>query len=142
MRFWDASAIVPLLVHQRSTAAMARLFETDPDMTVWWGTSVECASAVMRQVRQGNLTSDGLVTAERRLASLREEWYEIVPGEAVRTAAERMLRVHPLRASDALQLATAVIAADYTPRQMAMVCLDNRLTEAARKEGFDVLPTP
>lgn len=140
MRFWDASAIVPLLVHQRFTAALAGLWEADPDVTVWWGTSVECSSAVARQVRQGNLTSDGLIAAERRLASLREEWCEIVPGEALRAAAERMLRVHPLRAADALQLAAAVIATDYTPAEMDMVCLDARLSEAARKEGFTVLP--
>jgi hypothetical protein len=41
-----------------------------------------------------------------------------------------------LRAADALQLAGAVIAAEHEPRSMDFVCLDDRLAEAASREGF------
>ena len=47
-----------------------------------------------------------------------------------------MLRVHALRAAHALQLAAALIAADHDSSRLEVVCLDQRLNEAIRKEGF------
>ena len=139
MRYWDASGIVPLLVRQVSTEDMERLLAQDPVMVTWWGTPVECLSALMRLVREGRMSAEGMRNAERRLLELRNGWDEVLPGEACRRTAERMLRVHPLRAADALQLAAALIAADHDPGRMEIVCLDQRLSEAAAKEGF--MPT-
>jgi predicted nucleic acid-binding protein len=48
----------------------------------------------------------------------------------------RFLRVHPLRAADALQLAAAFVAADRRPSSLEVVTVDQRLAAAARKEGF------
>ncbi|MCE7960365.1 MAG: PIN domain-containing protein, partial [Acidobacteria bacterium ACB2] len=39
MRFWDASAIVPLLVSQASTERVRRLYREDPAVVVWWATA-------------------------------------------------------------------------------------------------------
>jgi uncharacterized protein len=50
-----------------------------------------------------------------------------------------LLRVHALRAADALQLAAAYIAAERRPTSMEMVTLDDRLAIAARKEGFVIM---
>lgn len=136
MRYWDASGIVPLLVEQSHSREMEKLIEQDPDIVTWWGSSIECFSALMRLVRQGRLNSSGAQAAERRLRELRKGWNEVLPTEACRRAAERMLRVHPLRAADAQQLAAALIASDNEPSMLEVVCLDQRLTEALRKEGF------
>jgi len=115
---------------------MEKLIEQDPDIETWWGTSIECFSALMRLVREGRLNSSGAQAAERRLRELRKGWNEVLPTEACRRAAERMLRVHPLRTADAQQLAAALIASDNEPSMLEVVCLDQRLTEALRKEGF------
>jgi uncharacterized protein len=48
-------------------------------------------------------------------------------------------RVHPLRAADALQVAAAFVAAERRPASLEIVMLDDRLANAARKEGFAVL---
>ena len=136
MRFWDASGIVPLLVRQARTRDMEHLLAQDPAVVTWWGTPVECLSALMRLVREGHLADDDARDAERRLHELRNGWDEVLPGEACRRMAERMLRVHSLRAADALQLAAALIAADHDPTRLEVVCLEQRLSEAGRKEGF------
>ena len=136
MKYWDASGIVPLLVRQARTPEVERVLKLDPVIVTWWGTGVECYSALMRLVRAGQLGTDEARDAERRLQALRGGWDEILPGEACRQTAERMLRVHPLRAADALQLAAALIAADHDPSRLEVVCLDQRLSEAVRKEGF------
>jgi predicted nucleic acid-binding protein len=136
MKFWDASGIVPLLVRQGRTREMEHLLARDPAMVTWWGTPVECLSALMRMVREGRLADEDVRDAELRLHELRNGWDEVLPGEACRRTAERMLRVHPLRAADALQLAAALIAADHDPSRLEFVCLDQRLMAAARREGF------
>ncbi|MDT3677593.1 MAG: hypothetical protein ROZ64_01995 [Burkholderiaceae bacterium] len=51
----------------------------------------------------------------------------------------RALRVHPLRAADSTPLAAALVAAEHQPATLAFVCLDQRLTEAAAREGFEVV---
>lgn len=71
-----------------------------------------------------------------RLDELASGWHEIGPGEIVRETAMRFLRVHPLRAADALQLAAAFVAAENRPSALEVVTLDERLAEAAHKEGF------
>ena len=115
---------------------MERLLVRDPAMVTWWGTPVECLSALMRLVREGRLPNDAARDAQLRLHELRNGWDEVLPGEACRRMAERMLRVHALRAADALQLAAALIAADHDPSRLEFVCLDQRLMEAGRREGF------
>jgi len=136
VRFWDASAIVPLLMTETATRVLQERARTDPSMLVWWATEVECASAIARLERDGALDTAAVNEAFERLGRLREGWHEVEPGDAVREAAVRFLRVHPLRAADALQLAAALVAAERRPSSLEIVTLDDRLAAAARKEGF------
>jgi uncharacterized protein len=136
MRFWDASAIVPLLMTEPTTKMVQALVEKDPTMLVWWATEVECASAIARLEREGALDEPAVTHAFDRLKQLAHGWHEIDPSDPIREAAIRFLRVHPLRGADALQLAAAFIAAERRPPSLDMVTLDDRLAVAARKEGF------
>ncbi len=71
-----------------------------------------------------------------RLTGLAESWREIEPHEIFRENAIRLLRAHPLRAADALQLGAAFAAAERRPQSLQVMTLDERLADAARKEGF------
>ena len=138
MRFWDSSAIVPLLVDDADQKHVRGQLEQDPEMLVWWGTPIECVSAFARRERDGSLDSDGIRIALGRLRALADQWHEVLPTSTLRTVAERMLRVHPLRAADALQLAAAHVASERDPPSLEFVSLDDRLREAASREGFRV----
>jgi predicted nucleic acid-binding protein len=138
LRFWDSSAIVPLTVTEASTDAIRAVAEEDPVMCVWWATELECVSALARLEREGALTDTATTVALERLDLLAESWNEVQPVVAVRGAARRLLRVHTLRAADALQLAAAVVAAEGQPASLEIVTLDERLAAAARREGFTV----
>ena len=142
MRFWDASAIVPLLMAETTTKALQGLAKSDPVMLVWWATEVECASALTRLEREGALDPSVVNEAFDRLKRLAEGWHEVDPSDAVREAAVRFLRVHPLRAADALQLAAAFVAAERRPSSLEIITLDDRLAVAARKEGFALIDVP
>jgi predicted nucleic acid-binding protein len=115
------------------------LADKDPDMLVWWGSEVECVSALARLEREGSLAAPVLKIALGRLRQLSAAWHQIDPIDAVREAALRFLRVHPLRAADALQLAAAYLPAERRPPSLEMVTLDERLGIAAGREGFAVI---
>jgi uncharacterized protein len=142
VKFWDASAVVPLLVAESSTSKLQELAAADPAMLVWWATEVECASAIARLEREGELDAQSAQDAFDRLRGLADGWFEIDPNDGVREAAARFLRVHPLRAADALQLAAAFVAAERRPSSLTVVTLDQRLASAARKEGFALSELP
>lgn len=139
MIFWDSSAIVPLLVAEPTTRRLQALATRDSDMLVWWGSEVECASALARLERTGALNGMGAALAYDRLKQLRDTWHEVEASDIVRENAIRFLRVHPLRAADALQLAAAFTAAERRPASLQLLTLDERLADAARKEGFALL---
>ena len=136
MRFWDSSALVPLLVEEAVTRPLCELFLQEDGVLVWWGTEVECASAIARLEREGRLSPPEATLAFQRLEGLARDWHRIEPVEQVRRVATRLLRVHPLRAADALQLAAALLGAESQPSSLGFVCLDDRLTIAAQREGF------
>ncbi len=138
MIFWDSSAVVPLLVGEAGTVARESQLRADPVMLVWWGTAVECASALQRLVREGALNEAGARASAVRLRHLEDHWVEVEPTAAVRRQAERLLRLHPLRAADALQLAAALVACHHEPSTLAFHTADTRLADAARREGFPV----
>jgi hypothetical protein len=139
VKFWDASAIVPLLVAEESTGRLQALAAKDSGMLVWWGSAVECISALARLERDGALNARAMTLALQLLHKLSAGWHEVDPSDEIRETAARFLRVHALRAADALQLAAAFAAAERRPASLEIVTLDERLANAARKEGFGVL---
>ncbi len=142
MRFWDASGIVPLLTRQPLTTYAAATFEADPQIAVWWGTPVECVSALARLEREAGISPEAMGTAVRRLRRIADAWDEVQPSTRLRDLAQRLLRSHPLRGADALQLAAAIEAAgDHVPA-VEFVCFDRRLADAAGREGFPLITTP
>jgi predicted nucleic acid-binding protein len=143
LRFWDSSAVVPLLVEEPASGAVDALLEEDGEVAAWWAALVECASALSGKRREGVLSEEDERDALAVLKSLSERWVEVRPTEPVRLLAERSLRVHEaLRAADALQLAAAIIWTGGTPAGRQLVCLDERLATAAAREGFSVFPRP
>ena len=139
MRFWDSSAIVPLLIDETTSVAAANVLSDDSGMFVWWSTEVECASAIARAERDRRTEHPQTAQALDALASLRRAWVEIEQSGQLRSTAIRLTRTHELRAADALQLAAGLVAAENEPASLRFVTLDDRLALAADREGFPVL---
>ncbi|MDP2657950.1 MAG: type II toxin-antitoxin system VapC family toxin [Candidatus Deferrimicrobium sp.] len=140
MKFWDASAVIPLLLREPNTLAIKKLLARDPGLVAWWGTPVECYSAFARLRRDGILTLGEERSLRGLVGRLSSDWTEVLPGNGVREHAGRLMLRHPLRAADSLQLAAAIVWADGNPGEREFVCLDRRLREAASREGFRVIP--
>ncbi len=139
VKFWDASAIIPLLVDEPARGPLLKVLQEDPEILAWWGTTLEVACALARREREKLLAAAEVEAALATVHQLADGWHEIVPSVSVRRTAERLLRVHALRAADSLQLAAALVAADHDPTTLEIVCLDARLATAARREGFRLI---
>ncbi len=140
MRFWDTSAVVPLCVREPATGSLERILRADPAVVVWWTTRSECVSALARRRRDGTLGRRDEERSRRVLFALAEQWSEVQPTEVLRRRSERLLAVHPLRAADAFQLAAALLWSRGETAAHVVVSLDERLREAAGREGFQLEP--
>jgi len=139
VRFWDASALIPIFIKEAATPEVQSWHAADPGITTWMMTRIEVLSAVARRKRERPELAVLWNRAIRDVHEVASRWIEISDVIAARLHAERIIMDHPLRAADALQLGAALVAADGDPQSLELVTLDRRLAEAARHEGFPVL---
>lgn len=139
MRYWDASALVPLVVAEPESEKVGKWLKEDPGIVTWSWSAVELASAVERRFREGRLSREERRQCLDAFESLSKQWDEVVDLFATRFRAMALLARHPLRAADAAQLAAALVVAEDRPANLEFACLDERLTLAAEKEGLRVL---
>lgn len=140
MRFWDSSALLPLLSEEKFSDIATSLLREDADVTVWWGTWVECSVAIGRLRRENKLTETGEEETRVTLDRLSVDWMEVEPTDELRLLTMLVSRDHPLKAADRLQLAAALRWCEGNTGGADFVCLDGRPRSAAEDEGFQVLP--
>ena len=139
MRYWDASALIPLLLDESSTPRMTALLAEDDEIATWWGTRLECAGAIHRLEREGKRSDVEIRQAVERLREALPDWAIVDTSEDLARHAERLLRIHPLRSADAIQLAAAHMAVELLEEEVEFVTLDRRLAAIAEREGFTVV---
>jgi predicted nucleic acid-binding protein len=140
MKFWDSSALVPLLVQEPRTAYCLEAVNKDREMLLWCLSRLEVISALCRKLREEAIKNDEFQEAKQLLSKYVDHAYEVTSIDRVKNRAARLLEVHPLRAADACQLAAALVATQEDPSRLELFCFDERLVKAALKEGFVVNP--
>ena len=135
MRFWDTSALVPLIARELSTEAVLALHREDP-VVVASTASIECVSAFVHKHRERAISDQQLLSLLAQLGELARAWNIGEPTSEVSALAEGLVEMHGLRAGDAIQLASARASG----RAIDFVCIDRRLARAAAAEGHRVVP--
>ena len=138
MRYWDASALVPLVIAQPDSRRAREWLREDDHLVTWGWTRVEIASAIERLTRDGRISRQQRRAALDAFDGLASRWDEVTDVLAVRSRALRLLARHPLRAADAGQLGAAILIQEQVPGPLAFLCLDRRLALAAEREGLRV----
>ena len=138
MRYWDSSALLPLLVREDHSDALEQLLAEDPAIVTWWGTPAECVSALARLDRSESISPAGLRSALAALSAAQAHWLEVQASTAVRDQTIRLLRVHQLSVGDALQLGAALVASGMQPGDLEFVSRSDRQVRAAEREGFQL----
>jgi len=139
VKFWDTSALVPLVIDEPATKAVRQLLSRDRDLVVWMLTSVELLSAFGRLGRQAAGLEDILPGLRADAIDFVGRCATVTDVEGVRRRAERLVGVHPLAAAEAMQLAAALVACGDRPERLEFVTLDAPLARCAQLEGFRVL---
>lgn len=138
MRFWDSSALTPLVCDEYQTRFCINLVRLDPVMVVWSLASVEVYSALCRKFRDGALTKKEFGQAKERNTTLWQSYTEITQYSLVKKRSYRLLETHRLRAANALHLAAALVVFEEQTSGMEFITFDRNLGDAAEKEGFVV----
>lgn len=139
MKFWDSSALVPLVIREEASPDVRTLYASDPAQVVWWSTVVEVRSALARRRASAQIGPGLSSGAWSRLEQLSRDWAEVMPVPAVREAALRLLSQIAFGRRRPATLA-AVVASGLDEGSIPFVTLDCRLGQAAAAEGFAVLP--
>ncbi len=135
IRYYDASALVKRYVEEPGSASVRKWLSSGTPATARYSL-VEIASALSRRAREGDLSRR---EADRLLAAVEEDaggllLVELHPG--VEARARALTAAHPLRAGDALQLASCLHLREGGAGAVEFVGWDRRLAAAARAEGL------
>jgi predicted nucleic acid-binding protein len=142
VRYWDASALVPLLVAERDTELVRSWLSDDDRIVTWVWTRTQIVGAVERRTREGSLSRSQRREVLRRLDAFARSWDEVIDVLAVRSRANALLARHPLRAADAGQLGAALLVQEQIAGVLDFVCLDRRLSSAAELESLRATHRP
>jgi len=136
--YLDTNALVKLYVKETGSPAVRAACDRSEALATSRLSYVEAYAAAARRVREGGLSRK----ARARFAeNLERDWqdYAIVEvSEVVCRLAVELAGRHPLRAADALQLASALFLRESARQSVLFLCFDERLVAAAQEEGLAV----
>jgi uncharacterized protein len=141
--FIDTSALVKRYVKEKGSAWVRSAVKPSSGNTIIVATitQVEIMSAVARRQREGSISARIAKTLRLLMDRHFKHEYEVISmTSSIVTKAKDLLAQHPLRAYDAVQLATAVTAHDTLVANHltapTFVCSDTRLLDVAEALGL------
>ena len=132
----DTSALIKRYVEELGRRQVLQLLRKN-ECVVSAVLPIEVRSTLRRRVSEGTLDEERTAAILRRFTADRAFWTLIeVSGEAL-TAAETLAATHPLRALDAIHVASAqLFAARIAPSEFIFVSADVQQTTAAAALGM------
>ena len=146
--YLDSSAVVKYYVAEPGTTWVQRIIEERTETGEWAHALfvsqlalVEVAAAVERRFRSGEVALRQREMVLARFAwDYRQRFDAVRVGEEVLHRAVELVARHPLRAYDAIQLASALVLADVLQASglpsVTFASADGRLCQAADREGL------
>lgn len=144
--FWDSSALIKRYITEAGTTWVRGVIVPSAGNAAIIAhiTPVELASALARRIREGSTPQRTARAAQHLIERhIRREYTVIALAEDVVKRSVALVYQHPLRAYDAVQLASALesnqrmVAADLPP--LVFVSGDHRLLEIAESVGLQVV---
>ena len=102
-------------------------------------TLLECDRALIRGVATGEVGAAEAARARALLNRAAAHWNLLRIDSEVVDRARRPFPAEPLRALDAIHLASALTVAAHVP-DLALLSFDRRIRRAARRLGFSIVP--
>jgi uncharacterized protein len=143
--FLDTSALVKRYVPEIGSEWILSITDpaTNSDLVISQITWVEVHSAFARRLRDGSLSAERFDLIGQKVREDFENEYRIIDVDRtlIETAAE-LVMLHPLRAYDSVQLASALrfqsTLISVSETQLVFVSADNRLLNIAQSVGLAI----
>ena len=132
----DTSALIKRYVDEAGRREVLRLLR-EHHCVISAVLPVELRGAIRRRVSEGAIQATRVPELLKRVAADRAYWTLVGVTSDVLKAAETLAAVHPLRALDAIHIASAQLFAGRIPSQeLIFVSADSRQTEVAKIVGL------
>lgn len=140
MLYWDTSALFAFLITEKHSKKLRIFIEKQESSTAYTSiiTPLELESAIQRRFTERTLTLSEAESARLFGIEFRKRSFLVSLDQNALDTALHLQKIYVLRPGDAIQLASARLGTD-NPKQVSFLCMDKRLTEAASREGFNVL---
>lgn len=137
MLYWDTSALFAFVIAEKQSAKLRALVETQGSSTAYTSiiTPLEFESAVQRRLTERTLNLREADRARLFGVDFRKKAFLVPLDQNALDTALHLQKIYGLRPGDAIQLASARLGTD-NPSRVVFLCLDEKLTEAAKREGF------
>lgn len=135
----ETSAVLAWLLGDEGGGAVAGALEAAEGVVASDLTRLESERVLIRAWSTGLLDEATAADLRAHLARAAVHWTRLRLGDDVLERALRPFPVEPVRALDALHLASALVARSAAPG-LAVLTLDQRIRENGERLGFDVRP--
>ena len=137
--FLDSSALAKRYLREPGTDEVLGWMDRHP-VVISRLAQVEIASALARLTREESLTREAAEAAYAALVHDVPHFDVVELSASVTHRAMALLREHPLRSLDAIQLASCIEFTQRSGLETTLITYDRRLAEIARLEGVLVVP--
>lgn len=136
----ESSAVLAWLLDEAGAAEIRRLLGTSAVIIASDLTLIECDRVLLRAVALGELTEADAADRRAHLVAAASRWQILHIAREVVDRARQPFPGEPIRALDAIHLASA-LTARAAVAGLALLSLDDRVRSAGRKLGFELMPT-
>lgn len=134
MIYFDTSALIKLFILEKGSENAQRLFHDHFPPATAVIAHAEIYSGVNRRKREGHLSSQQYTRLSRRFEEHWATYIRIELTEEVLAGAKELLERYPLRAFDAIHLASAISLQKGIREPLQFAAADSRLLDAASAE--------
>jgi uncharacterized protein len=139
--YLDTSALVKRYVKETFSDLVITLWNGAEEIVTSSVAYAETMASFFKKKRECG-SGDGVI--KEALDSFQKEWLGFIRVEVndgLNGHIRKVVEKHPLRGFDAIHLASALLIQERLPGEFTFACFDNRLLEAAEKEGLMVFPS-
>lgn len=137
--YFDTSALVKRYIREPGSIQVRALLRRH-DFLSSAVTPLEVMSALCRRRRNGDLSENNFVALLHRVQNDRIRWELVEVGPTVLSRAEEIIQGRaPIRALDAIHVASLVVFQTASGKRVPFVTGDDRQREAAGHIGLDVV---
>lgn len=135
----ESSALLALLMREPAGPRVSEALEAAEIVAASDLTLIECDRVLIRAVALGKMAENGAATLRASLNGLASRWQMLRISPEIVERARQPFPAEPLRALDAIHLASALVARSAIPG-LQLLSLDDGIRAAARPLGFQLQP--